>query len=406
MAQTGAESAPDGKVRQFTREEVAEHTGRKAWCDEAKAEVVPAGCEPYIILHNKVYDMSAWLDEHPGGDMILLANAGRDATVAFEDQQHSAFARERKGKFLVGEVVPRQREVWLGLAKSGGLEKKVAKLEFHYDHDDHINTPVALKWEEYKRATGITVLDFESGSLTVTDAKGNSLDLDTAQLSTDKFPLHIKFMSGAAFAAGGSPGALSTPTWVVAGVLLVLYIRKAMKSRRIPQGTYSKALRHAHLGIAIGVIGSIGFVQVAARSKGTTKKHYMALHKGSGFLMLLAVLARVILRFFSDIPPRFPGPRGLQLLEGASHHALYAVLILMPLSGITYGYYSGTGVPFLRAAKPYPDNPDLKTAKRAIDLHTRLGRFLEYALLPFHFLASAYHYKNGRGVVRRVTPFL
>lgn len=37
-----------------------------------------------MILHGKVYDLTKFLPEHPGGQKIILKYAGRDATEAFE----------------------------------------------------------------------------------------------------------------------------------------------------------------------------------------------------------------------------------------------------------------------------------------------------------------------------------
>ena len=36
--------------------------------------------------------VSQWMDEHPGGDFVLLQEAGKDATDAFADIGHSLYA--------------------------------------------------------------------------------------------------------------------------------------------------------------------------------------------------------------------------------------------------------------------------------------------------------------------------
>ncbi len=38
----------------------------------------------WMAVHGKVYDMTAFVDEHPGGASILLKNGGGDATTAFD----------------------------------------------------------------------------------------------------------------------------------------------------------------------------------------------------------------------------------------------------------------------------------------------------------------------------------
>ncbi|KAJ8084159.1 hypothetical protein PM082_002926 [Marasmius tenuissimus] len=42
----------------------------------------PKSC--WVIIKNKVYDVTEFLDEHPGGSNIILKYAGRDATLAYE----------------------------------------------------------------------------------------------------------------------------------------------------------------------------------------------------------------------------------------------------------------------------------------------------------------------------------
>ncbi|KAJ6560351.1 cytochrome b5-like heme/steroid binding domain-containing protein [Mycena capillaripes] len=57
----------------------------------------------YVLIHEKVYDVTKFLDEHPGGDEVILAETGQDATEAFEDVGHSDEARELLPGMLVGE---------------------------------------------------------------------------------------------------------------------------------------------------------------------------------------------------------------------------------------------------------------------------------------------------------------
>jgi cytochrome b involved in lipid metabolism len=58
----------------------------------------------WIIINGKVYNVSAFLSEHPGGPEIILDQAGKDATEDFEDTGHSPAARETLKKYYVGEA--------------------------------------------------------------------------------------------------------------------------------------------------------------------------------------------------------------------------------------------------------------------------------------------------------------
>jgi cytochrome b involved in lipid metabolism len=51
-----------------------------------------------------VYDVSKFMDEHPGGDEVLTSEGGKDATEAFEDVGHSDDARSLLGPMLVGKM--------------------------------------------------------------------------------------------------------------------------------------------------------------------------------------------------------------------------------------------------------------------------------------------------------------
>lgn len=85
------------KSKAYPMLEVARHTSRNsAW----------------LVVHGKVYDVTPYLDEHPGGDDILLDSTGRDATREFEDVGHSDGARAQLAELYIGELrEPTQEEL-------------------------------------------------------------------------------------------------------------------------------------------------------------------------------------------------------------------------------------------------------------------------------------------------------
>jgi cytochrome-b5 reductase len=76
-------------MQEFTAEEVAKHNSREsAW----------------VIIHKKVYDVTNFLNEHPGGDILLLGWSGMDATTEFDGQEHSKDAKEILREKLIGRL--------------------------------------------------------------------------------------------------------------------------------------------------------------------------------------------------------------------------------------------------------------------------------------------------------------
>nr|XP_023698090.1 cytochrome b5-like [Paramormyrops kingsleyae] len=63
----------------------------------------------WIIINYKVYDVTKFLEEHPGGEEVLREQAGGDATESFEDVGHSSDAREMATSFVIGELHPEDR---------------------------------------------------------------------------------------------------------------------------------------------------------------------------------------------------------------------------------------------------------------------------------------------------------
>ncbi|XP_029037049.1 cytochrome b5-like isoform X1 [Osmia bicornis bicornis] len=78
----------------YTREEVVKHNESN---------------DLWLIIHNKVYDVTLFLDQHPGGEEVILDQGGKDGTEVFEDIGHSSDARKIMESYKIGEIVESQR---------------------------------------------------------------------------------------------------------------------------------------------------------------------------------------------------------------------------------------------------------------------------------------------------------
>ncbi|XP_020286091.1 cytochrome b5-like [Pseudomyrmex gracilis] len=62
-----------------------------------------------FIIHDKVYNVHAFLNEHPGGEEVLIEQKGRDASDNFDDVGHSQDALELMKKYQVGVLVESEK---------------------------------------------------------------------------------------------------------------------------------------------------------------------------------------------------------------------------------------------------------------------------------------------------------
>ncbi|XP_052870258.1 cytochrome b5-like isoform X3 [Anopheles cruzii] len=63
-----------------------------------------------LVIHDKVYDVTKFLTEHPGGEEVLIEAAGKDATADFDDVGHSTDAKEQMKQYVVGELIEADRK--------------------------------------------------------------------------------------------------------------------------------------------------------------------------------------------------------------------------------------------------------------------------------------------------------
>ncbi|KAK3136355.1 hypothetical protein QOZ80_5BG0432530 [Eleusine coracana subsp. coracana] len=80
----------EGTNKLFAQSEVSFHASRK---------------DCWVVIHGKVYDVTKFLEDHPGGEDVLLhASATGDATEAFEEVGHSTSAISMMDSYWIGSI--------------------------------------------------------------------------------------------------------------------------------------------------------------------------------------------------------------------------------------------------------------------------------------------------------------
>ncbi|KAK4936659.1 hypothetical protein LTR10_022511 [Elasticomyces elasticus] len=75
----------------FTAADVAKHDAK-------------SGKELYIIVDGTVYDVTNFVDEHPGGAKILKRVAGKDASKQFWKYHNESVLKKYAPKLKIGEI--------------------------------------------------------------------------------------------------------------------------------------------------------------------------------------------------------------------------------------------------------------------------------------------------------------
>lgn len=128
------------------------------------------------------------------------------------------------------------------------------------------------------------------------------------------------------------------------------------------------------------------------------------LHKSLGLTIWLLMLVRLSWRFTHPAPALGPStPRWVDWSSKASHWAIYAAFLIMPVTGFTTSSAGGHGVRFWGV--PLPSLPrDEALSRAAGELHDT-GAWIVYALLLLHVAATAWHVGVRRdGVLQRMIP--
>ncbi|XP_058124257.1 cytochrome b5 [Anopheles ziemanni] len=81
-----------GELKEYTLAEVAMHNGK-------------GGTPTWIVIRDNVYDVTSYMEDHPGGSELITEWAGKDGTKDFDDFGHSSDAMRILRTLQVGVLV-------------------------------------------------------------------------------------------------------------------------------------------------------------------------------------------------------------------------------------------------------------------------------------------------------------
>ena len=99
---------------------------RRAFFDEASriAERLCGAAPPgrcMLSINDRALDVTAFVDQHPGGGELLLEFRGKDASHAYNSYPHTFYARDLLDRFVVFDPAP-----WVGRRRPGALGRRAS----------------------------------------------------------------------------------------------------------------------------------------------------------------------------------------------------------------------------------------------------------------------------------------
>jgi cytochrome b561 len=158
---------------------------------------------------------------------------------------------------------------------------------------------------------------------------------------------------------------------------------------------YTRTAMTLHWLIAILLVSQFAFGWYLSEiPRGVPARGYFVnLHKSFGMLIAVLIVLRLAWRL-SHKPPPLPNtlPRWQQRAAAASHYLLYALMVLMPLSGYLGSNFSKHGVNFFNVIKFAPWGPDHKLLYTLFNQTHLISSWLLLALVVLHVAAALKHW--------------
>jgi cytochrome b561 len=169
-------------------------------------------------------------------------------------------------------------------------------------------------------------------------------------------------------------------------------------------GSGARAFHWLTVALLLGII-PLGLV-MGSLPRGTVQNVFFITHESLGLTVLALTLARIAWRLGHPPPPPSPDLNRIErVASGGVHLLLYALLIIMPMTGYLFVTLSDIDLSYFGLVRvPALFEPNKPTGKLFGSIHITL-QWAIYALAAMHIGAALHHYFFRRNdVLARMLP--
>ena len=170
---------------------------------------------------------------------------------------------------------------------------------------------------------------------------------------------------------------------------------------------YTRVARVLHWLLVALILGQVAFGWFLRDvPRGTPERSlFVNFHKSTGFTIGLIILFRWYWRLTHPAPPLPPAvPSWEQASARASHIALYACMMIMPVAGYLASNFSKYGVKFFNVIALPPWGVDDKQIYAVFNTTHKVTSYIFVALIAVHVAAALRHLAIRDGVFQRMWP--
>ena len=178
----------------------------------------------------------------------------------------------------------------------------------------------------------------------------------------------------------------------------------AARAAALPRYTRTAQALHWLTALLVAAVLPLAWIAVNLAKEDPAKPVVFQFHKSVGLTILALMVLRLVWRALHPPPPDDVEPAGLALIGRINHWLLYAVFLLMPVSGFLLSAYNGSTTQFFYLF-PIPGFAKDKALHEAFEAVHVAGQFAVYALLGLHVAAALWHAAIRRdAVLARMLP--